>query len=160
MSLRLTSRGFQNEGTIPEKHSKDGGNVSPPLAWRDVPEGTKTFALIVDDPDAPSGVFVHWLLYGIPANTTELNENMPASGTLPGGARQGRNGFGDLGYGGPQPPSGTHRYFFHLYALDYEPPLSAGASREEVDEAIQGHTIEEAQLMGRYSHRAPGTRVA
>ena len=154
MAMKLTSRGFQQEGMIPEKYSKDGGNISPPLAWSDVPKGIKSLALIVDDPDAPSGVFVHWLLYGIPPAITELDEGVPATVTLPNGARQGRNGFGDLGYGGPQPPSGTHRYFFHLYALDYELPLRAGASREEIDRAIQGHTIEKAELMGRFQHRS------
>jgi Raf kinase inhibitor-like YbhB/YbcL family protein len=160
MALTLTSRGFQQEGMIPEKYSKEGGNISPPLAWRDVPEGTKSLALIVDDPDAPSGVFVHWLVYAIPPSTTELEEDIPVTGTVAGGARQGRNGFGEIGYGGPQPPSGTHRYYFHLYALDYDPSLPAAASREEVDRAIQGHVIEEAELMGRYQHPEPGTRAA
>jgi Raf kinase inhibitor-like YbhB/YbcL family protein len=160
MALKLTSRGFQDEGIIPEKYSKDGGNISPPLEWRGAPEGTRSFALVVDDPDAPSGVFVHWLMYGIPPGTTQLEEGASTAGTLAGGVRQGRNGFGGIGYGGPQPPSGTHRYFFHLYALDYEPSLPAGASREEVDAAIKGHTMEEAKLMGKYQHRKPGTRAA
>jgi hypothetical protein len=145
---------------IPEKCSKKGGNISPPLAWSEVPKDTKSLAVILDDPDAPSGLFVHWLLYGIPPETTGLDEHVPASGTLSNGARQGRNGFGELGYGGPQPPSGTHRYFFHLYALDYDPKLPAGASRDEVDRAIRGHTIEEAQLMGQFQHREPGTHAA
>src|SRR6185295_14813947 len=103
-----------------------------------------------DDPDAPSGLFVHWLLYRIPAKTTNLEENMAAIAELPNGARQGRNGFGDLGYGGPQPPSGTHRYFFHLYALDVLLTLAPGISRAELDRALDGHVIEEAQMMGRY----------
>jgi hypothetical protein len=158
--MKLMSEGFQHEGLIPERYSKDGGNFSPPLSWRDVPEKTKSLALMVDDPDAPSGLFVHWLLYGIPPATTELDEGVPANGRLSDGARQGRNGFGDVGYGGPQPPSGTHRYFFHLYALDYDPPLDAGAGREDIDRAIRGHIIAEAELMGRYQHREPGTRAA
>ena len=160
MALKLTSRAFQHEGFIPDKYSKAGGNVSPPLAWTDVPHATKTLALIVDDPDAPSGVFVHWLLYGIPLTTTELDEDIPATPTLRNGARQGRNGFRELGYGGPQPPSGTHRYFFHLYALDTELPLAAGASRQELDQALGGHVLEDAQLMGRFQHREPGSEAA
>jgi Raf kinase inhibitor-like YbhB/YbcL family protein len=160
MALTLTSRGFQHDGTIPERFSKDGGNTSPALAWTGVPEGTKSLALIVDDPDAPSGDFVHWLLYGIPLETNKLEEGVTAAPVLPNGARQGRNGFGELGWGGPQPPSGTHRYFFHLYALDHDPELAPGVSREELDEVIQGHILEDAELMGRYQHRKPATRHA
>jgi hypothetical protein len=160
MALNFMSQGFQHEGIIPDRYSKEGGNISPPLVWRDVPKQTRSLALIVDDPDAPSGAFVHWLVYVIPPSATGLEEGSSTAGMLPNGARQGRNGFGDVGYGGPQPPSGTHRYFFHLYALDYDPHLAAGASREEVDRAIQGHTIEEAQLMGRYQHRELRTRTA
>ncbi|HEY7390891.1 MAG TPA: YbhB/YbcL family Raf kinase inhibitor-like protein [Bryobacteraceae bacterium] len=160
MALKLTSRAFRDESTIPEKHSKNGGNISPGLEWTGVPEGTKSLALIVDDPDAPSGTFVHWLVYGIPPTASELREDMPNTQMLPNGARQGRNDFGEIGYGGPQPPSGVHRYFFHLYALDYEPSLRAGASREEVDRAIDGHAIEDADLMGRYQQREPGMRAA
>jgi Raf kinase inhibitor-like YbhB/YbcL family protein len=153
MSLKLMSRAFQNQGVIPEKYSKQGGNISPPLAWTGVPEETTSLALIMDDPDAPSGVFVHWLVYGISPHTTELEEGLPPTGQLPNGARQGVNGYGDLGYGGPQPPSGTHRYFFHLYALDTDTDLPAGLTRQELDGAIEGHVIEEAQLMGRYQSR-------
>ena len=152
MSLKLTSRSFENERPIPMRHSKEGGNISPQLAWTDVPRETRSLALIMDDPDAPSGVFVHWLVYGIPGSATELEENVPASAALPDGIRQGRNGFGDLGYGGPRPPSGTHRYFFHLYALDSDVRLTAGASCEELDRALQGHVLEVGKLMGRYSH--------
>jgi len=160
MSLKMTSRAFQHESVIPDKHSKDGGNISPPLAWTNVPDATRSLALIMDDPDAPSGVFVHWLVYGIPPAGTELDEHLPATAKLPNGVRQGRNGFGELGYGGPQPPSGTHRYFFHLYALDTDLALQAGASREELDQALQGHILEETQLMGRYQRRRPGSRAA
>lgn len=158
--MTLTSRAFKNEGTIQEKYSKDGGNISPPLAWTEIPGGTKSLALIVDDPDAPSGLFVHWLLYDIPPAVTELPENMPAGGRLPNGMRQGTNGFGDVGYGGPQPPSGTHRYIFHLYALDTSPDLPPGAGRQELDRAIQSHILEEVRLMGKFQHRKPGTQAA
>ena len=152
--MKISSPSFQESGVIPDKFSKNGQNVNPALKIEGAPAEAKSLLLIVDDPDATSGVFVHWLLYGIPPAITELDEGVPATVTLPNGARQGRNGFGDLGYGGPQPPSGTHRYFFHLYALDYELPLRAGASREEIDRAIQGHTIEKAELMGRFQHRS------
>lgn len=153
MSLSLTTRAFQNEGPIPDEFSKQGGNVSPALEWTGVPDGTRSLALIVDDPDAPSGLFVHWLVYGIKPGVNTLEEHLPATAELPGGTRQGRNGFGDLGYGGPKPPSGTHRYFFHLYALDTETDLPGGLNRQELDGVIHGHVIEEAQLMGRYEHR-------
>ena len=159
MSLKLTSRAFQNEGAIPDKYSKQGGNVSPPLAWTGVPDETRSLALIVDDPDAPSGTFVHWLAYGISPKTSSLDEHLPASPELSNGARQGRNGFGDIGYGGPQPPSGTHRYFFHLYALDTDSDMPGGLTRQELDGAIEGHIIEEAQLMGKYQYRGK-TRAA
>jgi Raf kinase inhibitor-like YbhB/YbcL family protein len=159
MSLRLTSRAFQNEGTIPDKYSKLGGNISPPLTWTGVPEGTTSLALIVDDPDAPGGAFVHWLVYGIPPGTSELAEHLQQLKELRNGARQGVNGFGDPGYGGPQPPSGTHRYIFHLYALDTDTDMPGGLDRQELGGAIEGHVIEEAQLMGRYEHRS-GTAPA
>jgi Raf kinase inhibitor-like YbhB/YbcL family protein len=154
MSLKLTSRAFQNEGTIPDKHSRQGGNISPPLSWTAVPEGTTSLALIVDDPDAPSGEFVHCLVYGIPPGTTELPEHLLPTQEQRNGFRQGLNGFGTVGYAGPQPPSGTHRYFFHLYALDTDSDMPAGLSRQELDGVIEGHVIEEAQLMGRYEHRS------
>jgi hypothetical protein len=126
----------------------------------DPPERTRSFALIVDDPDAPSGDFVHWLLYRIPAGTARLEEDQPALPVLPDGTRQGRNGFGEIGYGGPQPPSGVHRYFFHLYALDNEPELPPGAGREDLVEAIRGHILKEANLMGKYEHRDSGSEAA
>jgi Raf kinase inhibitor-like YbhB/YbcL family protein len=151
MSMKLTSRAFENEGEIPEKYSKKAGNISPPLSWTGVPHGTRSLALIVDDPDAPSGVFVHWLVYGISPRTTELEEGASRTGKLPQGAGQGVNGFNEMGYGGPQPPSGTHRYFFHLYALDTDSDVTTALSRQELDGLIEGHILEEAQLMGRYS---------
>ena len=126
MSLKLTSRAFSNEGVIPNIYSKQGGNVSPPLEWSGVPEDTVSLALIVDDPDAPSGLFVHWLLYGIPPSTTSLDENMIPNTKAGDHIRHGENGYGELGYGGPKPPSGTHRYVFHLYALDTNSDLPSG----------------------------------
>src|SRR2546423_1487108 len=117
MSFKLSSPAFTDGGTIPNRYSRDGGNFSPPLEWTNTPKGTKSLALIVDDPDAPSGVFVHWLLYGIPSTTNKLEEGQPITSSLPG-TRQGRNGFGANHYDGPQPPEGIHRYFFRLFALD------------------------------------------
>jgi Raf kinase inhibitor-like YbhB/YbcL family protein len=156
MSLTLRSDAFEEGGTIPDKHSREGGNISPRLSWSGAPEGTRSLALIVDDPDAPSGVFVHWLLYGIPPSLSGLEENLPANEALRDGMRQGRNGFGDIGYGGPQPPSGTHRYFFHFYALDAALDLRPGVRREELDKAMKGHVLEEAKLMGRFESRKRG----
>ena len=153
MSLKLTTTAFPAEGPIPAKYSKKGGNISPPLAWTGVPQGAKSLALIVDDPDAPSGLFVHWVIYGIPPGSTGLKEHQPASPTLPDGSRQGRNGFGEIGYGGPQPPSGKHRYFFHLYALDIAPNLEAGADRQQLDRLIQGHILEQSDIMGTFEAR-------
>jgi Raf kinase inhibitor-like YbhB/YbcL family protein len=150
--MRLTSSGFKEGGMIPESYARDGRNVSPPLAWDGAPKNTKSFALIVDDPDAPSGNFVHWLVYNIPADTTKLKEGVPTSEKLPNGLRQGQNDFGEIGYGGPQPPRGTHRYLFHLYALDSEIPLPPGARRDQIDEAIRQHILDECQLDGKYTH--------
>src|SRR5438094_9797831 len=151
--MKLTSRAFGHNEKIPVRYSRRGDNVSPPLAWTQVPAGAKSLALIVDDPDAPSGVFVHWLVYGIPPGTTQFDE-----GSIPKSLHQGRNGFGDIGYGGPQPPSRTHRYFFHLYALDREIELPPGASRQELEVAMRGHILEEAQLMGQYAQLTQSAR--
>lgn len=159
MSLKLTSRAFHNEGAIPARYSRQGGNVSPSLSWTDVPQDTVSLALIVDDPDAPSGLFVHWVLYNISPDISELPEHQPSTAEISNGARQGINGFRERGYGGPQPPSGTHRYVFHLYALDTDTDMPAGLTRQELDGAIEGHVIEEAQLVGRYQHHT-GTRAA
>ena len=158
MSLKLTSTAFRNQGEIPEKYSRKGGNVSPPLAWSGTPEDTISLVLIIDDPDAPAGRFVHWLLYNISPDIEELEEGQPNMRELPNGACQGINGFRELGYGGPQPPSGTHRYVFHLYALDTDTDIPAGLTRQELDGAIEGHVIEKAELIGLYSYRE--TRAA
>lgn len=158
--LTLSTSSFQPEGTIPEKYSKDGGNVSPALSWEGLPDQTTSLALIVDDPDAPSGLFDHWLVYGIPVEAKGLEENQPIGRELSNGARQGMNGYGELGYGGPKPPSGKHRYFFHLYALDTESDLPSGLTREELEGVIQGHIVEETQIMGWYEHREGKTNAA
>jgi Raf kinase inhibitor-like YbhB/YbcL family protein len=144
--LEITSGAFDHGGSIPPRHSCEGENVSPPLSWAGVPDGTRSLALIVDDPDAPVGTFTHWLAWGID----------PAAGGLADGEaapREGRNGFGTVGYGGPCPPPGhgRHRYFFRLQALDVDLDLEAGADREELERALGGHALESAELMGRYA---------
>jgi len=158
MALKLTSTAFWNEAPIPAIHSKEGGNVSPPLSWSGVPKDTRSLVLIMDDPDAPSGLFTHWIVYGIDPKTTALKQDM-AGGASSNGVRQGVNGFREIGYGGPKPPSGTHRYFFHLYALDTDTDVPTVLGRQEIEGVIEGHIIEEATLMGRFAHHAK-TRTA
>lgn len=151
MPLKLTSSAFDLGGTIPRKFTCDGPDVSPALAWSDPPAGTQSFALITDDPDAPAGTWVHWVLYDLPASARDLPENVPKQEELPNGARQGRNDFRRIGYGGPCPPPGpAHRYFFKLYALDAKLGLKAGATKAEVEKAMRGHILAQGELMGRY----------
>jgi Raf kinase inhibitor-like YbhB/YbcL family protein len=159
MTFQLTSPAFSDGGNIPDKYSRDGSNISPPLVWSDVPDGTKSLALIMDDPDAPSGLFVHWILYGIPTNINKIAEGEHVPSTIPG-SRHGHNGFGTLGYDGPQPPKGTHRYYFHLFALNKDPALKSGATQSELNVAMQGHILAEAQLMGRFRKRQSGSTAA
>jgi Raf kinase inhibitor-like YbhB/YbcL family protein len=153
MTLNLTSTAFEEGGMIPAQYACDGQNVSPPLAWSNLPEGTKTLALIADDPDAPRGTWVHWVIYQIPATEHGLSENVPTRETLDGGARQGKNDFKNIGYGGPCPPSGTHRYFFKLYALDASLDLVPGATKDQLLKVTEGHVLAQGQLMGRYARR-------
>ena len=151
MTLQLTSSAFGEGQTIPAKHTGDGQDTSPPLAWSNPPAGTTSFALICDDPDAPRGTWVHWVLFNLPGDLHELKEGVPAEGTLGNGARQGKNDFGNLGYGGPAPPRGKpHRYFFKLYALDTKLDLPAGATKNQLLAAMKGHALAEGQLMGKY----------
>jgi Raf kinase inhibitor-like YbhB/YbcL family protein len=152
MTIKVTSTAFQEGGMIPQQYTCDGANISPPLSWTGVPGGVKTLALITDDPDAPKGVFTHWVLFNLPASSRELPENVPAQERLPDDAKQGTNSFKKIGYGGPCPPSGdeAHRYFFKLYALDTELALDAGATKEQLLKAMDGHIVAEGQLMGRY----------
>ena len=154
MGFALESPRLNPGDDIPQQFTCDGEDISPPLGWSAGPEGTGSFCLIAEDPDAPGGTFVHWLLYDLPANTRDLPENLPKRGHLTNGALQGRNGFGRTGYGGPCPPPGrAHRYFFRLYALDEKTHLAAGASRSELDRAMKGHILAQADLMGRYKRR-------
>ncbi|MCK4646011.1 MAG: YbhB/YbcL family Raf kinase inhibitor-like protein [Candidatus Aminicenantes bacterium] len=151
MDIKVTSLSFQEGGTIPQKYTCDGEDISPPLAWSSAPEGTKSFALISDDPDAPMGTWVHWVIFNIPANVAELHEHIPPESILKNGAKQGMNDFRRIGYGGPCPPGGTHRYFFKLYALDTEIDIVVGASKQELLRAMEGHILDEGQLMGTYA---------
>ena len=151
MKIELTSTAFQEGTDVPQKHTGDGVDVSPPLRWADPPQGTKSFALIGDDPDAPRGTWVHWVLYNLPPDQRELAEGLPAQEALANGARQGKNDFGKIGYGGPAPPRGKpHRYFFKLYALDVLLEVPAGATKAQVTGSMKGHVLAEGQLMGRY----------
>ncbi len=153
MDIKITSSAFQDGGLIPAKYTCDGADVSPPLQWDTVPEGAKSIALICDDPDAPMGTFVHWVIFSLPAETRQLAEKVPADKTLPSGARQGTSDFGRVGYGGPCPPSGTHRYFFKIYALDAKVDLPAGARKSDLLKAMQGHILAQGQLIGKYKRR-------
>ena len=150
MEMKLTSSAFKDGGMIPLKHTCDGQDVSPALEWSSVPEGTQSIAVICDDPDAPGGTFVHWVLYNLPAETQGLSQGASAGGTLPAGARHGINDFGETGYNGPSPPFGIHRYFFRVYALDTPVNLRPGAGKADLLQAMKGHLVAEGQLMGKY----------
>lgn len=150
--MELKSPSFEEGGMIPKKHTCDGEDISPPLNWTSVADGTKTIALICDDPDAPGGTWVHWVIFNIPADTRDLAENLPPQKELPNGARQGINDFRKFGYGGPCPPGGTHRYYFKIYSLDTDLDLEAGATKAQLLQAMKGHVLGEGQLMGKY-HR-------
>jgi Raf kinase inhibitor-like YbhB/YbcL family protein len=148
--LGLTSSSLQ-AGSIPPKFTCDGAGTSPELTWKSVPTRTQSLALIVIDPDAPVGDFVHWVLYNIPASLQELPEGLPAQEQLANGALQGRNDFGRIGYGGPCPPGrSSHRYVFRLYALDAKLNLPTGATRSQVERAMAGHILAHGELAGRY----------
>lgn len=151
MAFDLKSSAFTAGGEIPKKFTCEGPDVSPALAWGDPPAGTQSISLIMDDPDAPAGTWVHWVLYDLPASTRELPEGVPKEEQLSSGARQGRNDFRRIGYGGPCPPPGRpHRYFFKLYALDTKTNLKAGATKAELEKAMRGHILAQTELMGRY----------
>ncbi len=155
MAFILTSAAFKDGAPIPAKYTCDGVDVSPPLAWSGAPAGTRSVALIADDPDAPGGTWVHWVLYNLPAEVSDLPENIAKVESLDlGGARQGRNDFRRPGYGGPCPPPGpAHRYFFKLYALDTRLELKAGAQKKDVEAALEGHALGSAQIMGTYARQ-------
>lgn len=151
--MKLTSRAFQDGGLIPRGYTCDEANISPPLSWEGVPQTAKTLALIVDDPDAPSKTWVHWVVFNLPASMKEMPENVPWQQTVGGAGLQGTNDFGKQGYGGPCPPQSTHRYYFKLYALDTELKLDARATKEQLLKAMEGHVVAQAELVGKYSRQ-------
>jgi Raf kinase inhibitor-like YbhB/YbcL family protein len=153
MSFTLGSTAFRQGEAIPSKYTCDGDNVSVPLQWADPPVGTRSFAITVEDPDAPSGTFVHWVIYNIPANSRDLPEDGASEANLPEGSQNGANSARRTGYMGPCPPSGTHRYVFRLYALDTTLNLNAGATKDQLLKAMQGHTLADAELMGTYTRK-------
>jgi hypothetical protein len=145
--MRVTSSAFQEGAIIPSKFTCDGADTSAPLQIADVPPVAKSLALIVDDPDAPSGLFTHWIIWNISTQTNNIGEGSAPSGL------QGTNDFGKSGYGGPCPPSGTHRYYFKIFALDRDLDLTAGAKRAQLEAAMKGHIVAQGQLMGRYTRK-------
>src|ERR1041385_5652283 len=146
--MKITSSAFQEGGNIPSRFSRDGQNVNPALRIEGTPSDAKSLLLIMDDPDAPVGLFTHWLVWNIDPKTTEIAEK-----SVPKGAVQGTNDYPGRGYDGPQPPSGTHRYYFRIIALDKKLDLPSGAKRKELDKAMSGHVIAQGEYMGRYSHK-------
>jgi len=149
--FQISTTAFSSAGTIPKKYTCDGPDVSPPLNWTEAPAATKSFALIADDPDAPVGTWVHWVVFNVPAIARQLSEGVKKEEQLADGTRQGRNDFRKIGYGGPCPPPGPpHRYYFKLYALDTMLNRKAGAAKQDVERAMQGHVVGETQLTGRY----------
>jgi hypothetical protein len=152
MAFEITSPAFANGGAIPSDFSCDGRDVSPALSWTEPPTGTQSFALIMDDPDAPMGTWVHWVIFNIPASTRDLTEGTPTDPQLSDGSLQGKTSAGSTGYHGPCPPSGTHRYFFKLYALDTVLSLSTKADKKDLLAAMEGHILANAELMGTFKH--------
>ena len=154
MALKLESTAFLNGGTIPVRHTCDGEDVSPPLNWSGAPEGTESFALVCDDPDAPIMTWVHWVIYAMPSEKRSLAEDVKRMRQLPDGTRQGTNSWKRIGYGGPCPPrDSTHRYHFKLYAIGRVVDLGPGAEKKELLRAIEGSVLAHAELMGIYRRK-------
>ena len=154
MSMQITSTAFVEGQPIPQKYTCDGQDISPPLLWTHIPPNTRSLALITDDPDAPMGTWVHWVLYDMPPATIQLTEDTPKKQALSDGAKQGLNDFRRWGYGGPCPPPGKpHRYYFKLYALDKTLELKPGATKKDVERAMEKHILAQAQLMGTYQRK-------
>jgi Raf kinase inhibitor-like YbhB/YbcL family protein len=151
MAILLASTSFEHGQSIPLRHTGDGVNTSPALGWTGPPDHAKSHVLICEDPDAPRGVWVHWVLYDLPPSTLALPEGIPSGPTVPGRGKQGKTDFGTVGYGGPAPPKGKpHRYYFRVYSLDVELDLPPGATRAEVTAAMAGHVLDTGELMGTY----------
>jgi Raf kinase inhibitor-like YbhB/YbcL family protein len=154
MKIEITSSAFTEGNPIPIEYTCDGSDVSPDLKWGTLPPETRSLALVCDDPDAPSGTFVHWVMYAIPPTENQLQKGVPKIPTLPNGTKQGTNGFGRIGYGGPCPPRGApHHYFFRIYALDTRIDQPGGMSRAQLDQAMKGHIVAEGHVMGTYQRK-------
>ena len=154
LKMEIKSPAFRDGGSIPPMYTCDGADLSPPLTFNAPPKGTRSLALIVDDPDAPAGIWVHWVAWNIPPGARSLEEGVQKSATLPDGTHQGVNDFGRVGYGGPCPPSGTHRYFFKLYALDRSLDLKPTTTSRDLQTSMQGHVLAQAEVIGRYARRS------
>lgn len=152
--MEITSSAFKDGDSIPSKYTCDNLDISPPLKWSKEPEDTKTFALICDDPDAPGGTWVHWVVYNIPGTMYEFEEDIAKNGLFQNNALQGKNDFGNNNYGGPCPPGGTHRYYFKIYALDATLGAQPGITKRELLKLMDGHILDQGQLMGRYKRKA------
>ena len=151
MAFELTSSAFKQNEAMGKDYTCDGPDMSVPLKWKDAPERTRSFALVVDDPDAPRGTWVHWVLYDLPADVGELSSAIGHEDSLPDGTKQGKNDFGKIGYGGPCPPAGpAHHYHFKLYALDQMTGLKSKATKQQLLDAMKGHVLAEAKLIGTY----------
>jgi Raf kinase inhibitor-like YbhB/YbcL family protein len=153
LEIKITSPAFEEGGLIPKKYTCDGSNVSPPLRWDSVPDGTESIAIICEDPDAPSGTWMHWILFNLPAECRELAENIPDDETLHDSTRQGINDFGSIGYSGPCPPWGIHRYFFKIFALDCTLDIVHLVDKDILNLAMGDHILATGQLMGRYQRK-------
>jgi Raf kinase inhibitor-like YbhB/YbcL family protein len=149
-TIKIESAAFKHLQPIPSQYTCDGADISPPLSWSTIPATAKSLVLIADDPDAPAGTWVHWVVYDLPPATDTLQENLPKTDTLAGGGKQGRTDFNRVGWNGPCPPSGTHRYFFKLYALDIALNLPAGKAKKEIEKAMKGHILAKGELAGTY----------
>jgi hypothetical protein len=152
MTLEVRSSAFAEGAKIPSRYTCDGENISPDLEWSSVPKGTRSIAVIADDPDAPRKTWVHWVLFNLPPTLHALGKDVPKTAVLENGGIQGLNDSNELGYDGPCPPSGVHRYYFKVYALDIAIPLKSGCSKEQLLTAMEGHALADGVLMGRYSH--------
>ena len=152
-TIKIKSAAFKHMQPIPPQYTCDGADISPPLSWSNVPPAAKSIALVADDPDAPAGTWVHWVAYGLPPAVDSLPENIPKIDTLSGGGIQGRNDFHRMGWNGPCPPGGTHRYFFKVYALDTMLNLPAGKTKQEIEKAMKGHILAKGELAGTYTRK-------
>ena len=152
-TLVVESTAFASFKPIPAEHTCDGADVSPPLSWRGVPSAAKSQVILCDDPDAPGRIWVHWILYNLLPGRDSLLSNIPKTDTIVGGGTQGKNDFKRIGWNGPCPPGGTHRYFFKVYALDYMLNLPAGKTKQEVEKAMKGHILAQGELVGTYARK-------